>query len=152
MKREPQLGGFGALGLAELCSLDDPRIGELVREIGSHPTEASLKVFAEFVHHQKADEAFAPKALALLEVWTRFPDSYAHIEAAVLHGLVNPAGGRSLGRASPMHVRALEAVEARRAGGTASGLLLASLERAEREIREAMGNDAARDEEFAEAD
>jgi hypothetical protein len=152
MRREPQLGRFGALGLAELCSLDDTRVGELAREIGAHPTEASLTAFAEFVHHQKADEAFAPKALALLEVWTRFPDSYARIEAAVLHGLVNPAGGRSLGRASPMHVRALEAVEARRAGATASGLLLASLERAEREIREAIANGAARDEEYTEAD
>jgi hypothetical protein len=153
MKREPQqLGGFGALGLAELCSLDDPRIGELAGEIGSHPTDASLKAFAAFVHHQKADEAFAPKALALLEIWTRFPDTYARIEEAVLHALVNPAGGRSSGRASPPHVRALEAVEARRARGTASGLLLASLERAEREIREAMANDTARDEEYAEAD
>ena len=152
MRHEPKLGGFGALGLAELCTLDDTRVGELALEIGGHPTEASLKAFGEFVHHQKADEAFAPEALALLEVWTRFPDTYARIEEAVLRGLVHPGGGRSLGRASPAHIRALEAVEARRARGTTSGLLLASLERAEREVREAMANDGARDEEYAEAD
>jgi hypothetical protein len=44
----------------------------------------------------------------------------------------------------------LEAIEARRVQGATSGLLLGALERAEREVRDAMTNNdnVARDEEF----
>jgi hypothetical protein len=143
IKRDTHLGAIGALGLAELCSLDDPRVGELVQVIGAHPTEASVQAFTGFIQHKNSESGFAGKALALLEVWTRFPDSYARIENAAINALVHGAGGRALGQVFPAHERALQAIDARRAQGASSGLLLASLERAEREVREAMDNQVA---------
>jgi len=56
VKRSPQLSGFGALGLAELCSLEDRRVGELAQAIASHPTETSQKAFAEFMSNRKKRE------------------------------------------------------------------------------------------------
>jgi hypothetical protein len=56
MKHKPQLGGIGALGLAELCSLDDTRVGELAQTIAKHPTDASQKAFADFVSQRKKRE------------------------------------------------------------------------------------------------
>ena len=56
MKRSPQLAGIGALGLAELCSLDDPRISELARAIHTHPTDATQKALTEFVNQRKRRE------------------------------------------------------------------------------------------------
>lgn len=56
MKRSPQLASLGALGLAELCSLDDPRVDELTRAIGARPTDPSQKALAEFVNHRKKRE------------------------------------------------------------------------------------------------
>jgi hypothetical protein len=56
MKRDTQLGGIGALGLAELCSLDDARVDEASQAIRAHPTEASQKALAEFVNHRKRRE------------------------------------------------------------------------------------------------
>jgi len=56
MRRSPQLAGIGALGLAELCSLDDPRVHELARIIRTHPTDASEKALAEFVNQRKRRE------------------------------------------------------------------------------------------------
>jgi hypothetical protein len=148
MRQESKLT-IGALGLAELCTLDDPRVGELVMDIGSRSAETSVEALEQFVHHQKHDERFAQKSLALLEMWTRFPQSYARIEDAVIYCLVHGSAGRRIGEPSPPHVRALEAIEAREAVATSSGLLLASLERARREVREAMRENAARDEESA---
>lgn len=56
VKRSPQLSGFGALGLTEICSLDDRRVSELAQAIANHPTEASQKAFAEFVSNRKKRE------------------------------------------------------------------------------------------------
>jgi len=56
MKRSPRLGRAGALGLAGLCSLDDPRVGELTHTIHAHPTDASQKALAEFVSQRKRRE------------------------------------------------------------------------------------------------
>jgi len=56
MRRSPQLAGIGALGLAELCSLDDPRVNEVARAIRTHPTDASEKALAEFVNQRKRRE------------------------------------------------------------------------------------------------
>ncbi|MGH8327483.1 MAG: hypothetical protein ACRET2_12035, partial [Steroidobacteraceae bacterium] len=56
MKDDPQLGGIAALGLAELCTLDDSRIGELARAIGAHPTDASQKALTEFVNQRRRRE------------------------------------------------------------------------------------------------
>jgi hypothetical protein len=56
MKHDPQLAGVAALGLAELCTLDDSRVSELTRAIGSDPTDASQKALAEFVNHRKRRE------------------------------------------------------------------------------------------------
>lgn len=56
MKRNVQLGGVGALGLAELCSLDDIRVGELAQAIRAQPTDASQNALAEFVSHRKKRE------------------------------------------------------------------------------------------------
>jgi hypothetical protein len=147
MLRDAHLGTVGALGLGELCSLDDAKVGELAAQIGRQPTDSSVKSFAEFIHHQNSDANFAPKALGMLEVWTQFPNSYGPIENAVVYALVQGASGRTLGQPSPAHMRALEAIDARRAQGATSGLLLGTLERAGREVREAMANNVARDEE-----
>lgn len=56
MKRDRRLGGVGAVGLAELCSLDDTRVGELAQAIRTHPTEESRSALAEFVNHRKKRE------------------------------------------------------------------------------------------------
>ena len=56
MQHDPQLGGVAARGLAELCTLDDSRVGELTRAIGTHPTDASKQALAEFVSHRKRRE------------------------------------------------------------------------------------------------
>ena len=56
MRRDSRLAGIGALGLAELCSLDDARVGELAQSIGAHPTDASQKALAEFVNQRKRRE------------------------------------------------------------------------------------------------
>jgi hypothetical protein len=56
MRRSPRLAGVGAIGLAELCSLDDPRIGDLSRAIHTHPTDASQKALEEFVNQRKRRE------------------------------------------------------------------------------------------------
>jgi hypothetical protein len=149
--RDPHLGSLGALGLGKLRSLDDAKVGELANQIGRQPTDSAVKSFAEFIQHQKSDRYFAQKAFGMLEVWTQFPDSYARIEEAVVYALVHGSSGRTFGQPSPAHVRALEAIGVRRAQGAASGLLLASLERTEREVREAMTNSVARDEESLES-
>jgi len=135
--RERHLGAIGALGLAQLCTLDHARVGELVEQIGRQPTDFAVKSFAEFIQYQKCDRAFAQKALAMLEVWSRFQNSYEPIENAVVYGLVHGASGRALGQPSAAHVRAVEAIEAREAQGTSSGLFRSTLERAKRELRAA---------------
>lgn len=56
MKHKPRLAGVGALGLAELCPLDDTRVGELAQTVAKHPTDASQKAFAEFVSQRKRRE------------------------------------------------------------------------------------------------
>ncbi|HEX5462317.1 MAG TPA: hypothetical protein VFX20_20285 [Steroidobacteraceae bacterium] len=56
MRRDSRLAGIGALGLAELCSLDDTRIGELAQTIRAQPTDASQKALADFVNHRKRRE------------------------------------------------------------------------------------------------
>ena len=56
MQHNPYLGGVAALGLAELCTLDDNRVGELARVIGAHPTDASQKALAQFVNHRRRRE------------------------------------------------------------------------------------------------
>ena len=56
MKQEPQLARTAAVGLAELCSLDDARVGELTQTIQAHPTDASQKALADFVNHRKRRE------------------------------------------------------------------------------------------------
>jgi hypothetical protein len=60
MKRDRRLAGVGALGLAELCSLDDTRVGELAQAIHTHPTEESRSALAEFVNHRKKRERPSP--------------------------------------------------------------------------------------------
>ena len=60
MKDEPQLGGIAALGLAELCTLDDSRVGDLTRAIAAHPTDASQKALTEFINHRKRRERPGP--------------------------------------------------------------------------------------------
>jgi hypothetical protein len=150
MLRDPHLGGPGALGLGELCSLDDAKVGELANQIARHPTDFAVKSFAELIQRQKSERDFAPKAFGMLEVWTQFPNSYGPIEDAVVYALLQGVSGRTLGQPSPAHVRALEAIDARRAQGASSELLLATLDRAEREVRGAMVNNVARDEESAE--
>ena len=147
---EPHLGTCGALWLAELCSLEDATVGELAQQIGGQPTPAALTAFAQFIQHQKSDPEFSGKALALLEVWTHYPSSYFPIEEAVLHALVHPSGSRRRGQASPGHERALAAIEARRASGPSPELLMGTLDRAEREVRRAMEQHRAQDEELGE--
>lgn len=56
MRHDPQLGGVGAAGLAELCSTDDNRVNDLAEAIGRHPTDASQKAFAEFINYRKRRE------------------------------------------------------------------------------------------------
>ena len=56
MKHDAQLAGIGALGLAELCSLDDMRVSQLRQTLGTHSTDASRKAFEEFVSHRKKRE------------------------------------------------------------------------------------------------
>ena len=56
VKRSPKLAGIGALGLAELCSLDDPRVGELADAIRARPTEPAKKALADFVNQRKRRE------------------------------------------------------------------------------------------------
>lgn len=56
MKHDPQLAGIGALGLAELCSLDDTRVGQLGQAIDAQPTDASRKAFDDFVNQRKRRE------------------------------------------------------------------------------------------------
>jgi hypothetical protein len=56
MKHDPQLAGMAALGLAELCPLDDGRVSQLGQTIGTHSTDASRKAFEEFVSHRKKRE------------------------------------------------------------------------------------------------
>ncbi|HEY2037419.1 MAG TPA: hypothetical protein VGG96_10420 [Steroidobacteraceae bacterium] len=56
MKHDPQLAGIGALGLAELCSLDDTRVSRLGETIDTQPTEASRQAFEEFVNQRRKRE------------------------------------------------------------------------------------------------
>jgi CBS domain-containing protein len=56
MKHDPRLAGMGALGLAELCPLDDGRVSQLGQTIGAHSTDASRKAFEEFVSQRKKRE------------------------------------------------------------------------------------------------
>lgn len=56
IRHDPQLGGAGAIGLAELCSTEDSRVSELAQAIGAHPTDASQKALAEFVNQRKRRE------------------------------------------------------------------------------------------------
>ena len=64
MRRDSRLAGIGALGLAELCSLDDTRVGELAQTIRAQPTDAAQKALAEFVNHRKRRERPASGASA----------------------------------------------------------------------------------------
>ncbi len=146
MSHEPRLGSVGALGLAELCSLDDTRVSALARAIGAHPTDAALQAFTEFLVHRKNDRAFPDQAITLLEVWTAFPESYAYVENAVVHAFVDGTSSRLPGRLSLAQERALKAIDSRRGQNTTSAMLLASLERAEREIHEATAEEGAQDE------
>jgi hypothetical protein len=149
MLNETYLHVLGAQGLAKLCALDDPKVGALAERIGGRPTEAALQSFTQFIRYQKSDRTFAHKALGLLQIWTRFPDSYAAIEAGVIAVLADGASSRLPGQPSPTHIRALEAIDACKARGVTPGLLANTLERAQREIREAINNDMARDAENA---
>jgi hypothetical protein len=137
MLRDSYLGSVGALGLGELCALDDARVDELVAAIDTQPTEASVRSLVEFVQCHKFDRAFAQKLIALLDGWTKFPKSYPRVEPAIVDMLVNGASGRP-GQSSPVHERALAAIEARRSQGAVPDLLAASLERAERDVHTAM--------------
>ena len=56
MQHDPQLAGIGALGLAELCPLDDARVTRLTQTIDTQPTDASRKAFDEFVNQRKKRE------------------------------------------------------------------------------------------------
>jgi hypothetical protein len=56
MKHDPQLAGIGALGLAELCSLDDTRVSQLGQTIDTQPTDASRQAFEEFVNQRRKRE------------------------------------------------------------------------------------------------
>ena len=142
MPRDSYLGTVGALGLGELCALDDARIGDLVAAIDAQPTEAAVRSLAEFIQCHKFDRAFARKLIALLDIWTRFPQSYPRVEAVIVGMLVNGASGRP-DPSSPVHERALIAIEARRSEGELPRSLAASLERAEREVRAAMESASA---------
>lgn len=56
MRHDPQLGGVGAIGLAELCSTEDTRVSELAQAIEAHPTDASQKALAEFLNQRRKRE------------------------------------------------------------------------------------------------
>lgn len=56
MQHDPQLAGIGALGLAELCPLDDTRVSQLGETIDTRPTDASRRAFEEFVNQRKRRE------------------------------------------------------------------------------------------------
>lgn len=56
MQHDPQLAGIGALGLAELCPLDDTRVSRLGETIETQPTDASRRAFEEFVTQRKKRE------------------------------------------------------------------------------------------------
>jgi hypothetical protein len=60
MKRDTRLGGVAALGLAELCSLDDTRVNGLAQAIRAHPTDASQKALGEFISHRRKRERPTP--------------------------------------------------------------------------------------------
>jgi len=127
------LGEIAARGLTELCTLDNPAVVRLATEVAAHPTEVSLQSFAELLGYQSSKSDFASQSLALLETWARYPAAYATMEDVVVRALVHQAGVRTVGQ------RALEAIEARRTRETTSAVFSASLVRAEREVREAMG-------------
>jgi hypothetical protein len=56
MQHDPRLAGIGALGLAELCPLDDTRVSRLGQTIDTQSTDASRKAFDEFVNQRKKRE------------------------------------------------------------------------------------------------
>jgi DNA polymerase III delta prime subunit len=56
MEHDPQLAGIGALGLAELCPLDDTRVSKLGQTINTRPTDASRKAYEEFVNQRRKRE------------------------------------------------------------------------------------------------
>jgi hypothetical protein len=138
MKGPRPLGEIAARGLAELCTLGDPRVGQLATEVAAHPTEFALQSFAEFVAHQASKPEFATHSLALLEIWARYPPAYAKMEDVIIRALAHQSGGRIVGHPWPGHIRALDAIEARRHTSVASALFSASLVRAERQVSEAM--------------
>ncbi|HEY4213655.1 MAG TPA: hypothetical protein VGM84_19410 [Steroidobacteraceae bacterium] len=149
MLREAQLGPVGASALAELCSLDDPRVAELAGQIARRPADAAVKCFADFVHRQRFDRQFAERALEILEVWAPFPEGYGPIEDMVISVVVHGASSRTPGELSPSDVRSLQAIEERRSRGSIPPRLLTTFDRVEHEIHAAAGDSAAEGEELA---
>ena len=129
------LGEIAARELAALCTLNDPRVSTLTEQVAARPTKDALQSFIDFVGHHGSKRDFATHSLALLEVWSQHPAAYASIEEVVIQILVRESGGRSW----PGQANALDVIEARRAAGVSSALFSASLQRAEREVRQAMG-------------